>query len=270
MSTIEFRKVSVDYGLEPVLDNLSFTIESGSWVSVIGPNGAGKSTLLRALVGLTPFAGSIAIDGHSVDRMRRRELARSLAYVAQTPEHPSGMSVFDYVMLGRTPHRSYLGTGNSGDLAIARDVLALLDLERLADRPVSSVSGGEAQRAAIARAVTQRAPVLLLDEPTSSLDIARQQEVMNLIDGLRTSEGFTVISTMHDLTLAGQYADRLMLLADGAIRGDGTAREVLTTDAIERHYGAFVRVVADADETITVVPLRPGRQAERDAVNTGG
>jgi len=270
LSTIEFQNVSVRYGLEPVLDDLTFTIDSGSWVSVIGPNGAGKSTMLRALVGLTAFAGSIAIDGRPVDRMRRRELARSLAYVAQTPEHPAGMSVFDYVMLGRTPHRSYLGTGSGDDLAIARDVLSLLDLERLAGRPVSSISGGEAQRAAIARAVTQRAPVLLLDEPTSSLDIARQQEVMNLIDNLRASEGFTVISTMHDLTLAGQYADRLMLLADGGIRGDGTSREVLTTEAIERHYGAFVRVVEDADGAITVVPLRPGRQAVRDGANTGG
>jgi iron complex transport system ATP-binding protein len=270
VSTIEFQNVSVKYGLEPVLDQLAFTIESGSWVSVIGPNGAGKSTMLRALVGLTPFEGSVTIDGRPVDRMRRRELARSLGYVAQTPEHPSGMSVFDYVMLGRTPHRSYLGTGSGDDLDIVRDVLSLLDLERLAGRPVSSVSGGEAQRAAIARAVAQRAPVLLLDEPTSSLDIARQQEVMNLIDGLRETEGFTVISTMHDLTLAGQYADRLLLLADGAIRGDGPPREVLTTQAIERHYGAFVRVVEDADGAITVVPLRPGRQVERDGVDAGG
>ena len=269
MSTIEFHDVSVRYGLEPVLDQLAFTIESGSWVSVIGPNGAGKSTMLRALVGLTPFAGSITIDGRHVDRMRRRELARSLGYVAQTPEHPAGMSVFDYVMLGRTPHRSYLGTGTDNDLSIGREVLSLLDLERLSARPISSVSGGEAQRAAIARAVAQRAPVLLLDEPTSSLDIARQQEVMNLIDGLRTSEGFTVISTMHDLTLAGQYADRLLLLADGGIRGDGPPREVLTTEATERHYGAFVRVVEGADGAITVVPLRPGRQAERDGADAG-
>ena len=260
MSTIGFQNVSVRYGLEPVLDQLDITIESGSWVSVIGPNGAGKSTLLRTLVGLTPFDGSVTIDGRPVDRMRRRELARSLGYVAQTPELPAGMSVFDYVMLGRTPHRSYLGTGTNQDLAIVRDVLSLLDLERLAARPVASVSGGEAQRAAIARAVAQRAPVLLLDEPTSSLDIARQQEVMNLIDSLRATEGFTVISTMHDLTLAGQYADRLLLLADGSIRGDGSPREVLTTEAIERHYGAYVRVVADSDGAITVVPLRPGRQ----------
>lgn len=260
MSRIEFKDVSVRYGLEPVLDELSFVIESGSWVSVIGPNGAGKSTMLRALVGLTPFEGSITIDGRSVGGMRRRELARSLGYVAQTPELPAGMRVFDYVMLGRTPHRSYLGTGSRDDLNIVREVLSLLDLERLAYRPVASVSGGEAQRAAIARAVVQRAPVLLLDEPTSSLDIARQQEVMNLVDGLRQTEGFTVVSTMHDLTLAGQYADRLLLLAGHQIRGDGIPREVLTTEAIERHYGAYVRVVEDSDGGLTVVPLRPTRR----------
>jgi iron complex transport system ATP-binding protein len=270
MSTIAFQNVSVAYGLEPVLDQLNFTVESGSWVSVIGPNGAGKSTMLRALVGLTPSAGSITIDGRPVTAMRRREVARLLGYVAQTPELPTGMSVFDYVMLGRTPHRSYLGTGTGDDLQIVRDVLSLLDLERLAGRPVSSVSGGEAQRAAIARAVAQRAPVLLLDEPTASLDIARQQEVMNLIDGLRTAQGFTVISTMHDLTLAGQYADRLLLLANGQVRGDGSPREVLTIEAIERHYGAYVRVVEDADGAITVVPLRPGRQAERDGATFEG
>jgi iron complex transport system ATP-binding protein len=270
MSNIEFRDVSVRYGLDPVLDGLTFNIESGSWVSVIGPNGAGKSTMLRALVGLTPFTGSVTIDGHRVDRMKRREVARTLGYVAQSPEHPAGMSVFDYVMLGRTPHRSYLGTGSGDDFLIVREVLSLLDLERLAARPITSISGGEAQRAAIARAVAQRAPILLLDEPTSSLDIARQQEVMNLIDSLRATQGFTVISTMHDLTLAGQYADRLLLLADGAIRGDGSPREVLTTRAIEQHYGAYVRVVEDADGAITVVPLRPGRQSELDIADSGG
>lgn len=260
MSRLEFKNVSVRYEFGPVLDDVSFVIEDGSWVSVIGPNGAGKSTMLRALVGLTPFEGSITINGQPVDRMRRRDLARSLGYVAQTPELPAGMSVLDYVMLGRTPHRSYLGTRARNDLSIVREVLSLLDLERLASRAVASVSGGEAQRAAIARAVVQQAPVLLLDEPTSSLDIARQQEVMNLIDGLRQTEGFTVLSTMHDLTLAGQYADRLLLLSQSRIRGDGTPRQVLTTAAIERHYGAYVRVVEDADGAITVVPLRPARQ----------
>lgn len=256
MSNLGFANLTVRYGPETVLDDLTFNIESGSWVSVIGPNGAGKSTMLRSLVGLTQFEGSITIDGKPIDQMRRRELARSLAYVAQTPEHPSGMSVFDYVMLGRTPHRSYLGTGTRDDLSIVREVISLLNLERLAARPVASVSGGEAQRAAIARAVAQRAPVLLLDEPTSSLDIARQQEVMNLIDGLRQTEGFTVVTTMHDLTLAGQYADRLLLLSGSKIQVDGTPREVLTIDAIERHYGAHVRVVEDDGGAITVVPLR--------------
>lgn len=261
MSTLEVENLSVRYGFQVVLDHLTFAIESGSWVSIIGPNGAGKSTMLRALVGLTPFDGSIVIDGRSVDRMSRRNLARSLGYVAQTPKHPTGMSVFDYVMLGRTPHRSYLGTGNAHDLNIVREVISLLNLERLASRPVTSISGGEAQRAAIARAVAQQAPVLLLDEPTSSLDIAHQQEVMNLIDGLRQTEGLTVVTTMHDLTLAGQYADRLLLLSDSRIQSDGIPRRVLTTAAIERHYGARVNVVEDADGAITVVPLRPPRQS---------
>jgi len=262
MSTLEFRNLSVRYGNELVLDRLTFTIESGSWISVIGPNGAGKSTLLRALVGLTPFEGSIAIDSRSTDQMSRRDLARSFGYVAQTPEHPAGMSIFDYIMLGRTPHRSYFGAGSGQDLNIVREVISLLNLERLASRPVASVSGGEAQRAAIARAVAQRAAVLLLDEPTSSLDIARQQEVMNLIDGLRQTEGLTVVTTMHDLTLAGQYADRLLLLSKSHVQADGSPRQVLTTAAIESHYGAHVRVVEDADGAITVVPLRSPRQAQ--------
>ncbi|MFV1999242.1 MAG: ABC transporter ATP-binding protein [Acidimicrobiia bacterium] len=261
MNSVEFKDISVSYGPDLILDGLSFAVETGSWVSVIGPNGAGKSTMLRALVGLVPFKGSITIEGRSIDQMSGRELARSLGYVAQTPQHPAGMSIFDYVMLGRTPHRSYLGTSSRQDLTIVREVLSLLSLERLASRPVASVSGGEAQRAAIARAVAQRASVLLLDEPTSSLDIARQQEVMNLIDGLRQAEGLTVVTTMHDLTLAGQYADRLLLLSESRIQADGSPRKVLTTAAIERHYGAQVKVVEDADGTITVVPLRSPRRS---------
>jgi len=261
VKSLEFKDLSASYGPDLILDGLTFTVETGSWVSVIGPNGAGKSTLLRALVGLTPFKGSITIQGRPVDQLSRKELARTLGYVAQTPQHPAGMSIFDYVMLGRTPHRSYLGTSNGQDLNIVREVLSLLNLERLASRPIASVSGGEAQRATIARAVAQRPSVLLLDEPTSSLDIARQQEVMNLIDGLRQTEGLTVFSTMHDLTLAGQYADRLLLLSGSRIQADGPPRQVLTTAAIEHHYGAHVRVVEDADGAITVVPLRSPRQS---------
>jgi iron complex transport system ATP-binding protein len=178
-----------------------------------------------------------------------------VALVAQTPVIPEGATVADYVLLGRTPHVPPLGTEGPADLAAVHDALAVLDLVGLAGRLVSTLSGGERQRVLVARALAQGAPIVLLDEPTTALDVGHQQQVLELVDGLRRDHGLTVVSTMHDLTLAGQYADRLVLLDAGRVVVDGAAADVLTEANLARYYGARVRVISDGGRPV-VLPFR--------------
>jgi iron complex transport system ATP-binding protein len=165
------------------------------------------------------------------------------------------MTVAEYVLLGRTPHIPYLGGESAADREIARGVLARLELDAFAGRALGSLSGGERQRVVLARALAQEAPLLLLDEPTSALDIGHQLQVLELVETLRREDGITVLCAMHDLTLAGQYADRLLLIVGGELVAVGTAGEVLREELLEKHYGASVRVV-DADGALAVVPAR--------------
>ena len=252
MTMLALERVRVELGGRAVVDGVSFAVGHGEWVAVIGPNGAGKTTVLRAVAGLVGHDGSIAVDGEPVRRLGRRELARRVAVVPQVPLMPGGMAVREYVLLGRTPYVSYAGRESRRDLAATEEALSRLDLGALADRQLDTLSGGERQRAVLARALAQEAPLLLLDEPTSALDAGRQQEAMELIDGLRLDAGLTVVAAMHDLTLAGQYASRLLLLSGGRIVAQGAPAEVLTEPLIAEHYGARVRIL----DGLAVVPVR--------------
>ncbi|MEU4565804.1 ABC transporter ATP-binding protein [Micromonospora sp. NPDC023956] len=242
----------------PILTGVDLTVAAGEWVTVIGPNGAGKSTLLRAVGGLLPASGTIDLFGTPSAALRRRDRARVVATVAQSPAVPAGMSVFDYVLLGRTPYVPPLGRESAADLTAVHEVLDRLDLVGFARRELATLSGGERQRVFLARALAQGATLLLLDEPTSALDIGHQQEVLELVDQLRHAHGLTVLATMHDLTVAGEYADRLVLVADGRAVATGTPREVLTEELLATHYRARVRVV-DGTHGPLVVPVRPTR-----------
>jgi iron complex transport system ATP-binding protein len=222
-------------------------------VTLIGPNGAGKTTLLRAVAGLVGHRGRITIDGQELSQLGRREVARRVAVVPQVPLMPAGMTVHEYVLLGRTPYVSYVGRESRRDVTAAGQALGRLDLDELAGRELGTLSGGERQRAVLARALAQEAPLLLLDEPTSALDAGRQQEALELIDALRLDAGLTVLAAMHDLTLAGQYASRLLLLSNARIVAQGAPAEVLTEALIAEHYGARVRVL----DGLAVVPVRP-------------
>jgi iron complex transport system ATP-binding protein len=255
---IEVGGLDVELAGRPVLRGVEVSVAAGEWVTVIGPNGAGKSTLLRAVGGLLPFAGSINLLGRPVQQLRRRERARLVATVPQTPIVPPGMAVLDYVLLGRTPFIRPLGRESAADLEAVDETLRRLDLVQFADRPLETLSGGERQRAFLARALAQGAPLLLLDEPTSSLDIGHQQEVLDLVDKLRADRGLTVLATMHDLSVAGEYAQRLILLARGRVVADGPPRGVLTEDLLAEHYGARVRVL-DGEQGPLVVPVRAAR-----------
>ena len=240
-----------------VLHHVSASVETGEWVAVIGPNGAGKTTLLRAIASLVPFTGSMALLGDDVRSLPHRERARRIALVAQIPTMPPEMSVREYVLLGRTPYIGYLATERRSDHDAADAAIERLELAPFARRRLSSLSGGERQRTVLARALAQDAPLLVLDEPTSALDVGRQQQALEIVDELRATEGLTVLSAMHDLTLAGQYADRLLLLDRGRLAAEGTAREVLTRALISQHYRAEVRVVGDPETGLVVVPVRP-------------
>ena len=248
--------VSLALGGKPILRGVTLEVPHGEWLNVVGPNGAGKTTLLRVLAGLAaPDAGTLHLDGTDARTLRRREWARRVGLVPQTPLVPQGMTVAEYVLLGRTPHIRPLASEGLDDLAAARHALARLELLPFAERPVSTLSGGERQRVLVARLLAQDAPIALLDEPTTALDVGHQQQVLDLVEELRRDHELTVVATMHDLTLAGQYGDRVALVVDGAVAATGTAEQVLSEDVLAVHYGARVRVIRGDDGPI-VVPVR--------------
>ena len=255
------RDLAVALDGAPILAGVSLDVPAGTWLTVVGPNGAGKSTLLRALAGLVRADGSVELGGRATAGLRRREWARRVAFVPQDPVVPPGMSVAGYVLLGRTPHLGPLAREGATDLAVVARTLRQLDLTTLADRPLETLSGGERQRAIVARALAQEAPVLLLDEPTTALDVGPQQDVLELVDRLRREHELTVVSPMHDLTLAGQYADRLLLLDRGEVVVTGPPEAVLTQENLARFYGARVRVLVDGG-ALVVVPVRAGTPVE--------
>jgi iron complex transport system ATP-binding protein len=269
VNAIEASEVSVALGAAVVVRGLSLSVDAGEWVALIGPNGAGKTTVLRTLAGLIPFGGSIVLAGRSVASSTRREIARRVALVSQTPEMPRQLTVAEYVLLGRTPYIGLLGGESDADRLCAERALARLSLRSFAGRPLRSLSGGERQRVALARALAQEPSVLLLDEPTSALDLGRQQQALELVDSVRREEGVTVVSAMHDLSLAGQYADRLLLLDRGEVVACGPPREVLCERTIASRYGASVRVVHDRGE-VFVLPRRGGGTVDvRDTCDMG-
>jgi iron complex transport system ATP-binding protein len=252
---IAAERVSVSYDRKQVVAGFTAHVGRGEWVALLGPNGAGKTTLIRALAGLVSFDGAIVVDGSAVAASTRRELARRIALVPQHPRTPADLTVAEYVLLGRTPHIGYFATESRADRLAAERAIARLSLRPFTARRLGSLSGGELQRAVLARALAQEAPLLLLDEPTSALDLGRQQQALELIDMLRRDEELTVVSAMHDLSLAGQYADRLILLDQGTVVADGAPAEVLSEERIGALYGADVRIVRDGED-VFVLPRR--------------
>jgi len=255
MSAISLERVTVTLGGRQVVREVTAEIETGDWVALIGPNGAGKTSLLRAVAGLLPCDGSISLEGTALSELGRRERAQRLALVPQEPRTPPWLTVAEYVLMGRTPYLRPLAREGDADHDAAARALSRLDLDELAERTLGTLSGGERQRVVVARALAQEASIVLLDEPTASLDIGHQQQALDLLDALRETEGLTLVAAMHDLTLAAQYADRVLLLDQGRVVADGAPAEVLTEEALAQHYGARVRVVT-LDDGVAVLPAR--------------
>jgi iron complex transport system ATP-binding protein len=261
MNAIQVSGVTVDLDRVRVLDAVSCAVSSAGWLALIGPNGAGKTTLLRAVAGLLPHRGTIRVDQTDLGALRGRGRARLIAYLPQVPVLPPDLTVGEYVLLGRTPHLGYLSAPGRADRHKAAEASQWLDVERFAGRRLGSLSGGERQRVRLARALAQEPRVLLLDEPTSDLDLGHQQQVLELIDHLRHSRGVTVVSILHDLTQAGQYAGHLVLLAAGRVEAAGPPAAVLTEDLISRVYAARVTVTADPAGHPVVTSQRQPRTA---------
>jgi iron complex transport system ATP-binding protein len=259
-TALDVDGLSVRLGGQEILRDVTFDVTAGSWVCAIGPNGAGKTTLVHAVAGLVPFEGRVGLWGREMNAYPRRERARLVALVPQQPVIPDGVTVLDYVLLGRTPHLGVLGSERRSDLVAVDRALDRLDLGWAAKRRLDTLSGGELQRVVLARALAQEAPLLLLDEPTTGLDLGHQIRVLELVDELRREHGLTVLSTMHDLTLAGRFADRFTLLSRGRLVSRGSRTDVLDEAVILEHFGASVRVIGDGDIGWAVVPVsEPGR-----------
>ena len=243
---IEIRNLSLQYGQSDVVRNVSVQIKAREFFVIIGPNGAGKTTLLKAMAGLhRSTAGDILLRQRPVSEYSRKDLARSLAMVPQQISAEFPFTVAETVIMGRYPHLGLLAVEGRRDLELAEQAMEFTEVLHLADRRLGQLSGGERQRVIIARAICQQSKVLLLDEPTASLDPAHQLRIMDLMERLRQQEQITIVMVSHDLNLASAYADRLMLLKDGVVEKIGTPRQVLTRDQLTQSYGC--NLIVDED-----------------------
>src|SRR3989339_403504 len=243
MPILELERIGFQYGEKRVLQNITLTVARGEFFGILGPNGSGKSTLLNLIDGIRlPCEGEIRLKGIAPGRMRRKDMARLVAVVPQEASWVFPLTVEEIVLMGRTPHLGRLAFESERDLAVARSAMEATNLLPLASRLMETLSGGERQRVLIARALAQEPEVILLDEPTASLDIAHQIRTFDLIRSLSRSAGLAVVSVTHDMNLAALYCDRIALLEEGRLRSLGCPGEVITESHIREVYGVDVVV----------------------------
>jgi iron complex transport system ATP-binding protein len=253
-ATLNAQRLTFSFNGTPVLNQVDLRLEPGCITGVIGPNGAGKSTLVRLLSRLlTPASGQIWLNGRELSSWRPAEIARVLAVVPQDPELPAAFSAWELVLMGRTPYLGYLGHESEQDCEIARRAMEETNTWRLAHRLISQLSGGERQRVVIARALAQEPRILLLDEPTAHLDINHQVETLTCIGRLVKERQLAALAIFHDLNLAAQYCDELVLLQRGRIVAQGPPNRVLTPPAIREVYGVNVEVISHPQNGLPVV-----------------
>lgn len=263
---LEARSLAVAYGERSVLSGVDFTVQPGTVVGLLGPNGAGKSTLVRALSGVLPgFTGSVEVLGDDLRALTRKEAARRIAVVPQEPRFDFPFSALEVAVMGRHPHLAGLAFESAEDVAIARRALERCGALHLASRPIDQLSSGERQRVVFARALAQQAPILLLDEPASFLDLRFQVELFDRVREL-AAEGAGVVAVLHDLNLAAEYCDRVVLLQQGRVFAAGTTAEVLTYRNLTAVYETEIYVdVNDLTGSLVVTPLSTrARQRLRD------
>ncbi len=252
---LKIKGVSFSYDSRPVLERVTIGIEGGEMVSLVGPNGSGKTTLIKCINRiLKPRKGTILVEGKDVEKIKLRRLSRLLAYVPQSTGYLFPSTVFDTVLLGRKP---YVNWGISRrDKEIVSRVLSLMGLEEMALRQFNELSGGERQKVLIARALAQEPEIILLDEPTSNLDLRHQLEVLNIIRSVVEERGITVVMAIHDLNLAVRFSDKLIFLNKGRIHDAGESTKVLTRENVESVYGVKAVILKDSG-VLHIVPLAP-------------
>lgn len=263
-SRLAAEGVTLGYHGRPVIDDLDFDVPDGKITAIVGPNACGKSTLLRGLARiLRPEAGRIVLDGQSIHALPTNEVARRLGLLPQGAAVPAGLTVADLVSRGRSPHQSFFQQWSERDQAAVEAALAATKISDLADRRVDELSGGQRQKVWIAMALAQETDLLLLDEPTTFLDLAHQIAVLDLIQDLNQNRARTIVVVIHDLNLASRYAHHLVVMAEGTIVASGSPREVITAQTISEVFGVDSMVVEDpAAGTPMVVPVsRPAGPA---------
>jgi iron complex transport system ATP-binding protein len=240
---LRIESLSVSYSSREILHDISLSVQSGEMLALIGPNGAGKSTLIRAASGVIPFSGQVRTNGDTFHALTPMQRARYIAVVPQAILLPPAFTVWETVLMGRTPHLGFLGQTSRADEELARRALERVHADSLAERRVGELSGGESQRVLLARALCQSTPILLLDEPTAHLDLQYQVSLLELVRKLVREDNLAVLVALHDLNLAARYSDRVALMVAGRITALGSPREVLTPELISQAYCLPVDVV---------------------------
>ncbi|MCX7618942.1 ABC transporter ATP-binding protein [Tepidiforma sp.] len=251
------ERLTLAHGRRDVVRDVSFDIVAGEMVAILGPNGSGKSTLLRGMARLhPPRSGRVLLDGRDIRAMNSRHVARVLAILPQAPSSGLDLTVRELAFRGRYPHQGFLQRVTRHDIEAVEWALEATDALALADRPLAALSGGERQRAWIAMALAQEPRILLLDEPTTFLDVAHQVEVMHLLRRLN-ARGITIVAVLHDLALAGRFTSRIIAIRDGQVAFDGPPSAVLDPEALERVFGVPMLVLPDPDTGLPIPIPRP-------------
>ncbi len=270
MIKIEVENVSLAYERNVVIRDLTFQVTPGEMLGLIGPNGSGKSTVIKALSRIIRLhSGKVLLDGKNISRIPRGELARLLGVVPQMPLLPSSFTAFEVVLMGRNPHLGLFQYEGARDMEITWQAMGKTATQPLADRRIGELSGGEIQRIVIARVLAQEPKSILLDEPTSNLDINHQVEILDLIKTLCLENNLAVVITLHDLNLASQYCDRLILINNGQVHSQGTPAEVINSRNIKEVYGADNCVYAHPANGLPTVLLEAGTGRNSGPANSG-
>lgn len=259
------RDLSLGYGAAPIVEGLTVDVAPGAVTAIVGPNACGKSTLLRGLARLTsPAAGQVILDGSDISRLRTKDVAKRLGLLPQSSIAPEGITVADLVTRGRFPHQTMLRQFSRADQQAVADAMAATGVTAIAGRPVDQLSGGQRQRVWIAMVLAQQTPLILLDEPTTFLDIAHQIELLDLFSDLNAEQGRTIVAVLHDLNHACRFADQIIAMKAGAIVAQGNPADVITAALVQEVYGLECQVIDDPETgTPLVIPRASSRLRAR-------